>query len=326
MEVIYSINGKYFKAFGVYISESKGLLDKLKPKPRKAYDWAEYHGKVVDLSAPKYEEREITLTGWIEGKNWHEMKQNFDALLSEFDKGGLVRLLVEFGKELVYDVYLDGAVELEKSFKEGEIIGKFSLKLKEPNPVKKVLKLVGNNLSLSFNSEDWVEVNIDGNTHSYREQVSINKGLQNRNLISSNQQGRNLLRNSAYKNGIDDGGHITYVGEITEMVQGEIYIINSEIIKGGVEYHYYLNQRLDWGNGIPQSVKKNEPFVANANHKYLWLWIDIPSNRAEHRKIKLEKGNKPTDWTPAPEETHYITIAGNIDKIKNLQTNAEEIW
>ncbi|MCU7583728.1 galactose-binding protein, partial [Riemerella anatipestifer] len=44
------------------------------------------------------------------------------------------------------------------------------------------------------------------------------------------------------------------------------------------------------------------------------------------RKVKLEKGNKATGYTPAPEDTHYITISGNTDEITNLQTNAEELW
>ena len=54
-EVIYSLNGKFFKDFGVYISESKGLLDKPKPKARKTYDWAEQHGKqrITYLSAKR---------------------------------------------------------------------------------------------------------------------------------------------------------------------------------------------------------------------------------------------------------------------------------
>lgn len=325
MEVIYSINGKYFKAFGVYISESKGLLDKLKPKPRKAYDWAEYHGKVVDLSAPKYEEREITLTGWIEGENWQTMKQNFDALLSEFDKGGLVRLLVEFGKELVYDVYLDGAVELEKSFKEGEIIGKFSLKLKEPNPVKKVLKLVGNDLELSFNSEDWVEVNIDGVSEVLKGSVDIRKTLPNREVDSRAVSGRNLMLNSKNifngyhfpietTNSLEIGADYTFSVDVLGDVSGYIFLNSSLVLK------YSKEGNINEWRRISVSFKfiKND-YYNREIYPHIYGATSL-------RNPKLEKGNKPTDWTPAPEETHYITIAGNIDKIKNLQTNAEEIW
>lgn len=175
--VEYSINGRSFREYKVFVKESKGLLDKLKPKTRKSYDWAEQHGREVDLSAPRYEEREIELKCWIEGEGWQEMKRNFDALLYEFDRGGVVRLLVEFGGELVYDVYLSDGVELEKSFREGNIVGLFTLKMKEPKPVKKVLKLTGNNLELSFVSPDWVAVNIDGVGEDYKGIVRIERAL-----------------------------------------------------------------------------------------------------------------------------------------------------
>lgn len=183
-EVIYSINNKYFKDFGVFVSSSEGLLDKLKPKNRKVYDWAEYHGKQVDLSAPRYEEREIVLKGWVEGDNWEEMNNQFHSLLSEFDKEGLTRLLVEFGGVLVYDVYLSDGVELEKTFRKGKVAGVFTLKVKEPNPVKKIIKAFSGNFTLSFTSSDWVEVNIDGESEMMKGVVNINKNLKDR-LINS---------------------------------------------------------------------------------------------------------------------------------------------
>lgn len=182
MEMVkYSLNGKYFQDCKVYISSSEGLLDKLKPKKRKQYDWAEYHGTAIDLSPARYEEREIKLNGWVEGNDWVEMKRNFDTLFSEFDKEGTVRLLVEFsGQVLVYDVYLEDKTELKKQFKGNDMVGTFSLKIKEPNPVKKVLKLRGENLQLSFNTPTWVEINIDGRNRIQKGQISINENLSDR--------------------------------------------------------------------------------------------------------------------------------------------------
>ena len=43
-------------------------------------------------------------------------------------------------------------------------------------------------------------------------------------------------------------------------------------------------------------------------------------------EVKVEKGNKATDWTPAPEDEKYIIIAGDIDEITNLTTNANVLW
>lgn len=175
--VIYSINGKRFLDYEVHISESEGLLDKLKPKPRKTYDWAEYHGKAVDTDKPKYEEREIVLKGWIEGSSWEEMKRRFETLLSEFDKEGLVRLVVEFGSVLVYDVYLADGVDLKKQFREGKTYGFFTLKMKEPSPIKKVLKYNGTDLQISFRSLSWVDINIDGVSETHKGEVNFRKTL-----------------------------------------------------------------------------------------------------------------------------------------------------
>lgn len=198
--VEYSLNGISFRANKIFIQESKGLLDKLKPKPRKAYDWAEQHGKAIDLSAPKYEERVITLKGWVQGDDWQEMKQNFDRLMSEFDKEGAARLIVNFGKELVYDVYLADGVDLDKSFTQGRQVGFFTMKLIEPRPVKKVLKLVGNRLNLAFTSEDWISININGKNETLRGRISLNKELQGTThyiVISGNVEQINNLETNA---------------------------------------------------------------------------------------------------------------------------------
>lgn len=173
MQVIYSLNGKYFNDYKVYISKSEGLLDKLKPKPKTSYDWAEYHGKTFDNSPVRYDEREITLSGFVMGDNWQQMKRNFDTLFSEFDKGGLVRLLVEFEHILAFDVYLIDKIELQKEFRKGQIIGSFSLKMKEPNPVKRILKIENKPLNLSFNTPLWVDISIDGKVENFINSVSI---------------------------------------------------------------------------------------------------------------------------------------------------------
>ena len=183
--VIYSLNGQKLKDYKVYISESKGLLDKLKPKNRASYDWAEYHGKAVDTSPTKYEEREITLSGWIEGENWQEIKRNFDRLLSEFDKEGLVRLVVDFGDKLVFDVYLYDGVELNKNFSQGQTIGRFTLKMKEPNPIKKTLSIGRGRFNLKFTALSWVDVNINGKNRSMKGNVDIHEDLsENENYIT----------------------------------------------------------------------------------------------------------------------------------------------
>ena len=159
-EVRYSINGKYFKDYGVYISSSDGLFDALKRKKVNTYDWAEYHGSSLDLSSPKFEAREITLKGFVVGDSWVSMKFRFDTIISELQKAGTQRLLIEpFGfKPLPYEVCMIDDVQLNKTFKDGKMVGIFTLKLIEPNPIKKVLRVNGSMLHLSYNSKFETEI------------------------------------------------------------------------------------------------------------------------------------------------------------------------
>ena len=159
-EVKYSVNGVNFKQNNVIISDSEGIIGALDRKKITSYDWAEYHGSSPDLSAPRYEARKITLKGFVTGTNWEVMKSNYDQILSEFQKPGTQRLLIEpFGlKALPYEVYLEDGGTLEKKFKEGQMIGFFTLKLIEPNPIKKVLSFTGTALNLSYNSPTETEI------------------------------------------------------------------------------------------------------------------------------------------------------------------------
>ena len=184
-EVRYSINGKYFKDYGIYVSSSLGLLDALKRKPIKTYDWAEYHGESLDLLNPKFEAREIVLNCFIKGNNYQQMFDNFrNVVLSEFQKSGTQRLLVEpFGyKALPFEVYMEDSSPLNKTFKDGQMVGVFTLKLIEPNPIKKVLYTTSETLNLSYNSSKETEIFfVNGEKTIAKGNVSLNgKTLANR--------------------------------------------------------------------------------------------------------------------------------------------------
>lgn len=159
-EVRYSVNGKFFKDFGIYVSDSDGLLGALKRKKVNTYEWAEHHGSAPDLSAPRFEQREITLKCFVVGDNWVLMKSNFDAIISEFHKPATQRLLIEpFGlKVLPYEVCMIDEVSLFKTFKERKTVGLFTIKLIEPNPLKIVLQYAGTSLNLAYNSPYETEI------------------------------------------------------------------------------------------------------------------------------------------------------------------------
>lgn len=159
-EVKYSVNGKYFKDFQVYVSASDGLFDALPRKFVNIYEWAEYHGSAPDLTSPKFEVRKISLQCFVVGSDWLQMKENFDQIVREFQKPGTQRLLIEpYGlKPLPFEVFMVEGVVLEKTLNKSKMIGVFTLRLIEPNPIKKVLLLTGTTLNLAYDSPMETEI------------------------------------------------------------------------------------------------------------------------------------------------------------------------
>lgn len=149
-DVEYYVNGKNFKDFGVYVSASAGLVGRLERKESLEVDWDNYHGKVIDLKRPRYKERTITLDCFIEASSRSEFVNWVNMFMEEFDKEGTVRLKCEYDgkvKPLVYEVYVPDEVDVEKTwgtYNNDLMVGTFSLKLVECEPVKRVLRHIGN--------------------------------------------------------------------------------------------------------------------------------------------------------------------------------------
>ncbi len=407
-EVRYSINGKYFKDYGIYVSSSLGLLDALKRKPIKTYDWPEYHGESLDLSNPKFEAREIVLNCFIKGDNYQEMFDNFrNVVLSEFQKSGTQRLLVEpFGyKALPFEVYLSDEVKIAKEFSESISIGVFSIKLIEPNPIKKVLYLTENTLNLSYNSSKETEIFfVNGEKTTAKGNVSLSgKTLANRNVSSNNFVGRNLLAGSDLKNqftgtaftvdgisyntycdgyafyndGLPNPSTIyhSYINNTTfgfpvvvynesngtrnwkggyKVVNGQInshgdFVISFDVYATGLgtkifggflyakkgdtvanfhsgQFNIEVNKVNEW-HRVTATCKLNDDVDLTKEVRFYCYGYGFSTNSILYvRKYKLESGNKATDWTPAPEDEKYIIIAGDVDGITNLTTNATVLW
>lgn len=375
-ELVWSLNGKYFKDFGVGISSSDGILGELKPKKQDTKDWSEYNGVALDLTKkPKYEAREFTLSGWIVGADWLTMLNNFNALFGEFRNAGKQRLLLDvFGqKTLVFDVRCEDEIELKKTFKQGKMVGMFSLKLIEHNPIKKILYTDRNNLQLSFNSPKWVEVNIDGKIDVYKGTVNINKALTNRVVTGYNFEGRNLLLNTSIIGGINVGGatpHIYGLSVIDDLGKHIVKNTGTELyyrymkadsnkmygLKPG-KYNYscevlnsgttdntsYIVIRVGlYKSGVWTENLSSKTYIVNAanwskiNHVFtiepdvtgVWVSFQVYSSANFDFLIKNEKLElgTATVYKVAPEDQHFISIAGNVDEITGLTTNADVLW
>ena len=146
----YLLDGVDFKDYGISVSKSKGLVDIPKLKEPNSVEFSGYHGKAVDLYMPRFQQREITLECFIKAENGQmafvQQLSSFAALWTQKRTGnmpaGLHELTVMIGtmKPLIYMVYLGEGAAVEKTWNDNRMVGTFSLKLIEPEPVKKVIK------------------------------------------------------------------------------------------------------------------------------------------------------------------------------------------
>lgn len=144
MTIEYYINAVAFSTDGVYVSQSNGIIDALPMREPTKVIWPEHHGEMVDLSAPRYEAREITLECFIKASSKEAFQANVKTFIARFQKIGLQRLMivVDATKPLVYDVYIPSGFALTKTWSDANMEGTFSLTLREPEPIKKVYKFV----------------------------------------------------------------------------------------------------------------------------------------------------------------------------------------
>lgn len=145
MELNYFINGVNFKNYGVHVSDSDGIIDNLPMKEPFRVQWDDYHGEVIDLTRPRYDVRTIKLSCFIEGVGKDEFLDRVKAFLSQFEKPGTQRLMLQVHttKPLVYEVYLRESINLRKKWSDSLMVGTFELVLREPEPLKRVVKFSG---------------------------------------------------------------------------------------------------------------------------------------------------------------------------------------
>ena len=140
-DLLYKLDGVNFLDFGVYVSESNGIIDGLAIKEPQITDWFGQHGQVVDLEAPRYQAREIELECFVYGSNKLEFYEKVRAFIQAFQKIGLRTLdLIIANKPLRFMVFVSDSMPFSKKWNAGGMVGTFSLKLKEPSPIKRLLK------------------------------------------------------------------------------------------------------------------------------------------------------------------------------------------
>lgn len=157
--VRYTIDGVDFSNFGIYMSASDGIINRPKIKPSATYSWADYHGEDVDLKRHYYAPRDIKLSCIIKAESKSRFLENLLRFERVFDAPTLHRLQIDVDdKPLIYEVYCKEEISITKQWSEGAMMGTFDLKLTEPQPVKKVLKVSGSSCRLTMTTEKLVNV------------------------------------------------------------------------------------------------------------------------------------------------------------------------
>ena len=138
----YFLDGVSFNDIDLHVESSTGVLDLPKLKTPTSVDWADYHGKVIDLTEKRYQAREITLNCWLRAKGKMDFTERVNRVYDILRQDGTQRLMISIHptKPLVYEVYCEDGVAPSKRWHDDKMIGTFSLKLKEPDPVKRVIR------------------------------------------------------------------------------------------------------------------------------------------------------------------------------------------
>lgn len=335
-EVKYSLNGKPFKDFGVYVSESLGLVGLLESKNFTQYDWAEYHGIAPDLRKPKFKERTVELKCFIRGNNWEELFNNFMTfVIGEFAKSGTQRLHVEpFGfKTLPYEVFMKDEVKPEKQFSDGEMFAIFTLKFIEPNPIKRVLKTTLDTFKLSYEIDSETEIFFgDGTKQTGRGNVSLTKDYSSPSYENS---GVSLVTVS----GVNSQFYEVYSvpsKETSFQFSVEISLTTPKnvilyVIGRKKDNSYEVVAISSINNGVTgkNTISTVESFNMNDYGKFIYKVLD--TNGFEIAGItfsnpRIETAEVNGEWQDMRGKEKIIIIAGNVEDMKNLQTPAEIIW
>lgn len=138
----YYINGVNFKDYDIRVSSSEGVLDLPKLKTPLSVDWPDYHGEIVDLDDKRVEARTIKLNCWMRAKGKIDFATKAFDFQRHFMANGTARLMISIHptKPLVYEVYNADGIAHDKRWHDDKMIGTFTLTLREPDPVKRVLR------------------------------------------------------------------------------------------------------------------------------------------------------------------------------------------
>lgn len=143
-------NINIWTAYGIIVKKSEGIPSIPKRKPTMSVDWQDAHGEAIDLTTIYLESKEIQLSCWMMAATKLELQEKFQTFIDAVLSVGIHRLQIgiDTDKPLIYQFYIDGAINTEKEWYKQAYFYEFTLNLKEPDPVKRIYRYPASNTSI----------------------------------------------------------------------------------------------------------------------------------------------------------------------------------
>ena len=134
---VYTLASTALTSIGVYVTSATGLFSIPKMKTPQTVDWPDKNGVTVDLAAPRFQARAITLNCLSKGADTADALAGFTAVVNLLKTTGLKTLTVAIGNSSYsYSVYCKEGVEITaKRSGGGKVVIEYAIKLEEPHPV-----------------------------------------------------------------------------------------------------------------------------------------------------------------------------------------------
>lgn len=110
------------------------------------------------------------------------------------------------------------------------------------------------------------------------------------------------------------------------IISYEAYLVDTEATYAPLECDFGVPDDRLYITKNPTNYSKKIPYPTNvSNFINFQLLSDEVGKKWRIRNIKLEKGNKPTDWTPAPEDVDEAINTERTERQSAIETKANEI-
>lgn len=172
MAVIYEIDGRDLREYGVHVSRSSGIIGRPNIKARRSVSYADEDGEYVDLKTVRYEKRDITLECFMEG-NRENITERYNNFLSVLRAPGTRRVKVmtsNGSKPLVFEVYLNENTYATPDWRYANSVMTFSVKLTEAKPIKRVYRrnvtASGASLTMQITTDRIIDIHWGDQQHT----------------------------------------------------------------------------------------------------------------------------------------------------------------